>query len=90
MVGDNIVCAILVSFGRLRFRIFCFAYIFRFLFVLMEDRCCLFVPPLFRYQRDLALACGGVVFVDIVEADLADVVGEGGEWELFAVDADIF
>ena len=48
-----------------------------------------FVPPLFRYRRDLALSCGGAVFVDVVEADLADVGGQGGEWELFAVDADI-
>ena len=42
MVCTNIVCAILVSCGRLRFRIFCLAFVFRFSFVLMEDRRCLY------------------------------------------------
>ena len=47
------------------------------------------VPPLFRYRRDFSVACGGAVFVDVVEADLADVGGQGGEGDFFAVDADI-
>ena len=37
----DLVCANLVSCGRLRFRIFCLDCIFRFSFVLMEDRRCL-------------------------------------------------
>ena len=41
-VCTNIVCAILVSCGRSLFRILCFDCIFRFSFVLMEDRCCLY------------------------------------------------
>ena len=42
MVCTNIVCAILVSCGRSLFRILCFDCIFRFSFVLMEDRRCFY------------------------------------------------
>ena len=38
----NIACPIPVSWYRLRFRILCFDCVFRFSFVLMEDRRCLF------------------------------------------------
>ena len=38
---SNIVCANRVSWCRLHFRIFCLACVFRFSFVLMEDRRCL-------------------------------------------------